>query len=110
MKFLRCYEKVYIYSVESWRISYSYAVVTQQAFDTRIRYIYSVRIMSNVLLSIKTDEQTKRDLKAFASELGMTTTTLINVVIRQALRNRRVVLTTGLTPTPYLENIITEVE
>lgn len=66
--------------------------------------------MNNVLLSIKTDEQTKRELKAFASELGVSSTAFVNMVIRQALRDRRVVLSTDLEPTPYLEKIMREAD
>lgn len=62
--------------------------------------------MSNVLLSIKTDEQTKQELKAFAAELGVSSTAFVNMVVKQALRDRRVVLSTDLEPTPYLEQLI----
>lgn len=66
--------------------------------------------MSNVLLSIKTDEDTKRELKKFAAELGVSSTAFVNMVVKQALRDRRVVLGTNLQPTPYLEEIIKEAE
>ena len=62
--------------------------------------------MNNVLLSIKTDEQTKQELKDFAAELGVSSTAFVNLVIRQALRDRRIVLSTELEPTPYLEKIM----
>jgi antitoxin component of RelBE/YafQ-DinJ toxin-antitoxin module len=63
-------------------------------------------VMSNVLLSIKTDEQTKQELKTFAAELGVSSTAFVNMVVKQALRDRRVVLSTDLEPTPYLEQLI----
>ncbi|MFZ1812135.1 MAG: hypothetical protein WAU02_01250 [Candidatus Saccharimonadales bacterium] len=66
--------------------------------------------MNNALLSIKTDEATKRDLKEFAAELGTTSAGLVNMLIKQALRDRRITLTTTLTPTPYLEEIMREAE
>ena len=66
--------------------------------------------MSSVLFSFKTDHKTKQEIKDFAAELGMPMTTFVNTVVRQALRDRRVVLTTGLEPTPYLEAIIKEAE
>lgn len=66
--------------------------------------------MNNVLLSIKTDVQTKQDLKAFAAELGVSSTAFVNMVIRQALRDRKIVLTTDLEPTPYLEKIMREAD
>jgi antitoxin component of RelBE/YafQ-DinJ toxin-antitoxin module len=62
--------------------------------------------MSTVLLSIKTDPETKAQLKAFASELGVSSTAFVNMVVKQALRDRRVVLSTELEPTPYLERIM----
>lgn len=62
--------------------------------------------MRNVLLSIKTDEQTKQELKNFATELGVSSTALVNMVVKQALRDRRVVLSTDLEPTPYLEQVM----
>lgn len=63
-------------------------------------------VMSNVLLSIKTDEKTKQELKSFASELGVSSTAFVNMVVKQALRDRRIVLSAGLEPTPYLEQIM----
>jgi antitoxin component of RelBE/YafQ-DinJ toxin-antitoxin module len=66
--------------------------------------------MSNTLLSIKTDEQTKSDLQAFAAELGISSTAFVNMVVRQALRDRRIVLSTELEPTPYLEKIMGDAE
>lgn len=67
--------------------------------------------MSTVLLSIKTDDATKRQLHGFSKELGLTTTAVVNMLVKQALRDRRIVLdTTGLQPTPYLKKIITKAE
>lgn len=66
--------------------------------------------MSTVLLSFKTDDKTKHEIKNFAAELGMPMTTFINTVVRQALRDRRVVLSTKREPTPYLEALIREAE
>jgi len=61
-------------------------------------------------LSIKTDSDTKDELKSFAAELGVSTTAFVNLLVKQALRDRRVVLSTALEPTPYLEKIMREVE
>jgi antitoxin component of RelBE/YafQ-DinJ toxin-antitoxin module len=66
--------------------------------------------MNNVLLSIKTDEKTKQDLRDFAAELGVSSTAFVNMVIKQALRDRRVVLSTSLEPTTYLEDLMREAE
>jgi antitoxin component of RelBE/YafQ-DinJ toxin-antitoxin module len=66
--------------------------------------------MSTVLLSIKTDELTKQELKNFAAELGVSSTAFVNMIIKQALRDKRVVLSTQLEPTPYLEAIMREAD
>lgn len=66
--------------------------------------------MSNVLLTVKTDDQTKRELKEFAAELGVTSTAFVNMVVRQALRDRRLVLSTEMKPTAYLEKIIRQAD
>ena len=66
--------------------------------------------MSSVLLTIKTDPDTKEQLKSFATELGVSSTAFVNMVVKQALRERRVVLTTEREPTPYLKKIIKEAE
>ncbi len=66
--------------------------------------------MSTVLLTVKTDSDTKEQLKAFAAELGVSSTAFVNMLVKQALRERRIVLTTNLEPTPYLEKIMREAE
>jgi antitoxin component of RelBE/YafQ-DinJ toxin-antitoxin module len=66
--------------------------------------------MSTVLLSIKTDNKTKQDLRDFATELGISSTAFVNLVVRQALRDRRFTLDAGLQPTPYLEEAIHKAE
>lgn len=66
--------------------------------------------MNSVLLSIKTDKKTKQQLKDFAAELGVSSTAFVNMVIKQALRDRMVVLATDLQPTPYLKKLIQEAE
>ncbi len=61
--------------------------------------------MNNVLLSIKTDATTKAELKEFARTLGISSTALVNMVIKQTLRDRRVELDSPLEPTPYLKKL-----
>jgi len=50
------------------------------------------------MMTIKTDPETREAVGDFARELGLTTTALVNALIRQALRDRRVVLSTEATP------------
>ena len=66
--------------------------------------------MSSVLLSIKTDPDTKSELQSFAKELGVSSTALVNMVIKQTLRDRSVKLEAPLTPTPYLQKLMKEAE
>ena len=66
--------------------------------------------MNSTLLSIKTDPQTKQDLQAFAKELGISSTAFVNMVIKQALRDRRITLSTSLEPTPYLQKLMKEAD
>ena len=66
--------------------------------------------MSTTLLSIKTDEATKTELKAFARKLGVSSTALVNMLIKQALRDQRLELDVSLEPTPYLEKIMREAD
>jgi antitoxin component of RelBE/YafQ-DinJ toxin-antitoxin module len=66
--------------------------------------------MNTAVLNIKTDPQTKQQLKAFAAQMGLPVSALINAQIKQMLRTGEVRLTTSLEPTPYLEKIIKEAE
>ena len=66
--------------------------------------------MSSVLLSIKTDPDTKAELQSFAKELGVSSTALVNMVIKQTLRDRSFKLEAPLTPTPYLQKLMKEAE
>lgn len=66
--------------------------------------------MNSVLLTIKTDINTKQELKDFAAELGVSTTAVVNMLVKQVLRDRRIVLSTTLEPTPYLEKIMRKAE
>jgi DNA-damage-inducible protein J len=66
--------------------------------------------MSSVLLTVKTDQDTKEKLKNFAAELGISSTAFVNMLVKQALRERRIVLSVDLEPTPYLEKVMREAE
>jgi len=66
--------------------------------------------MSNALLSIRTDNQTKQEIADFAASLGLSVSAFATVVLKQAMRERRVVLTPDLEPTPYLESVMRDAE
>jgi len=66
--------------------------------------------MPKTILNIKTDPDTKQQLKEFAAELGVPVSAIMNAQIKQMLRDRKIVLSTELEPTPYLEKIMRQVE
>lgn len=66
--------------------------------------------MSSVQLTIRTDDKTKQAIADFAASLGLSTSAFVTAVTLQAMRERRVVLTTPLEPTPYLEKIMREAD
>ena len=66
--------------------------------------------MNTAVLNIKTDPETKKRLKAFAAQVGLPVSALLNAQIKQMLRSGKVELTTTLEPTPYLAEIIKEAE
>ncbi len=61
-------------------------------------------------MNIRLDEETRRELKDFAAQIGIPASSLVNANIRQMLRARKVTFNTTLEPTPYLEKIIKEAE
>jgi len=65
---------------------------------------------SNASLTIRTDPQTKQEIADFAAALGLTTSAFVTAVLRQTIREGRVVLTPTLEPTPYLEQIMREAD
>ncbi len=61
-------------------------------------------------MNIRIDEETRRELKAFAAQIGIPATSLVHASIRQMLRTGEARFTTTLEPTPYLEKLIKEAE
>lgn len=61
-------------------------------------------------MSIRTDDKTKKEIADFAASLGLSVSAFATVVLKQAVRDRRVVLEPTLEPTPYLAKIMREVE
>lgn len=66
--------------------------------------------MNSAVLNIKTDVSTKQQLQEFAAELGIPVSVIMNAQIKQMLRDRKIILSTELEPTPYLEKIMEQVE
>lgn len=66
--------------------------------------------MTKTILNIKTDPQTKQQIQEFAAELGVPVSVIMNAQIKQMLRDRKILLSTELEPTPYLEKIMRQVD
>jgi addiction module RelB/DinJ family antitoxin len=64
--------------------------------------------MSNALLSIRTDDKTKSEITEFANSVGLSVSAFVTVILKQAVKEGRVVLSPTLEPTPYLEKIMRE--
>jgi antitoxin component of RelBE/YafQ-DinJ toxin-antitoxin module len=63
-----------------------------------------------VIMNIRLDEDTRRELKDFANEVGIPAASLVNATIKQMLRTREVTFSSALEPTPYLERVMREAE
>lgn len=66
--------------------------------------------MTKTILNIKTDPSTKLQIQEFAAELGVPVSVIMNAQIKQMLRDRKIILSTELEPTPYLVTIMKQVE
>ncbi len=66
--------------------------------------------MTKTILNIKIAPQTKLQIQEFAAELGVPVSVIINAQVKQMLRDRKIVLSTELEPTPYLVKIMEQVE
>jgi len=66
--------------------------------------------MNTAILNIKTDPDTKLQLKAFAAKVGLPVSALMNAQIKQMLRSGKIELNVASEPTPYLAKLISEAE
>lgn len=64
--------------------------------------------MSDALLSIRTDTATKKEITEFADSVGLSVSAFVTVILKQAVKEGRVILTPNLEPTLYLERIMRE--
>lgn len=64
--------------------------------------------MGNALLSIRTDDKTKKEVTEFANSVGLSVSAFVTVILKQAVNEGRVVLSPSLEPTPFLEKIMRE--
>ena len=61
-------------------------------------------------INIRVDEDTHRELRRLAKDIGLPASSLVSASIRQMLRSREVSFSASLRPTPYLQRIIKEAE
>ena len=66
--------------------------------------------MIKTIFNIKTDPSTKQQIQEFAAELGVPVSVIMNAQIKQMLRDRKIILSTELEPSPYLVKIMEQVE
>jgi DNA-damage-inducible protein J len=62
------------------------------------------------IITVKTDEETKRKAKAVAKDMGLTMSSLINSYLKQVIATRRVELYAPEQMTPKLERLICQIE
>jgi addiction module RelB/DinJ family antitoxin len=58
--------------------------------------------MNTTTIHIKTEIKTRNDAKKVAEEFGFTLTSLVNALLRQIARTRRLALNLEENPTPYM--------
>ena len=63
---------------------------------------------NNALLSVRTDSVTKKEITEFADSVGLSVSAFVTVILKQAVKEGRIVLTPSLEPTPYLEKVMRE--
>lgn len=64
----------------------------------------------STVLNIRTDVQTKSEITNFAASVGLSASAFVLAVVKQAVREKQVVLKPTLEPTPYLEKIMCEAD
>ena len=62
--------------------------------------------MSNALLSIRTDDETKKQITDFANSVGLIVSAFVTTTLKQTMKEGRVILTPDIEPSPYLKKII----
>lgn len=66
--------------------------------------------MEKTLINIKTDKILKTKAQKVAKELGLPLGTIINAYLRDLVRERRVIISAGLTPNTRTMKILEEIE
>jgi antitoxin component of RelBE/YafQ-DinJ toxin-antitoxin module len=64
--------------------------------------------MNKIAITIKMDRGLKEELRAFAEDIGLSLSSAINVLAKQAVMKRSITLDAPIVPTDYLNNLIIE--
>lgn len=66
--------------------------------------------MAKTILNVKTDKEVKERAQVVAKELGLPLSTVVNAFLKQFIRDKEVIFSSGYRMTPYLEKIIEKAE
>jgi addiction module RelB/DinJ family antitoxin len=70
--------------------------------DKRIPFSYTEYQMTTTTIHIKTEIKTRDAAKKVAEDFGFTLTSLVNALLKQIARNKRLTLSLEENPTPYM--------
>ncbi len=76
---------------------------------TKCNTMYTLSIMTKVI-TIKTDDETKKQAQAVAKDMGLTMSALINSYLKQIIATRRVEIYAPEQMTPKLEKLVGKIE
>ena len=71
---------------------------------------YILWYMEKTLINVKTDKTLKIKAQKVAKELGLPLGTIINAYLRDLVRERRVVISAGLTPNARTMKVLEDIE
>src|SRR5689334_19837820 len=66
--------------------------------------------MNSTVIHIKTDQKTRDDAKKVAEDFGFTLTSLVNAMLKQIARTKRLTLSMKEEPTPHMVEALKQAE
>lgn len=76
--------------------------IAKVGVDRRIHFGYTLASMNTTTIHIKTDVKTRDAAKRVAEDFGFSLTSLVNALLRQVARTKRLALDLEEVPTPYM--------
>jgi addiction module RelB/DinJ family antitoxin len=82
------------------------------SLDKRLYFGYNLITitMDSTVIHIKTDTKTRDDAKKIAENFGFTLTSLVNAMLKQIARTKRLNLSMEEEPTPYMVDALKQAE